>query len=76
MANLISRQAVKSGTTRYPNGHLCVVAAWDTTEVGGVPLAPAPISGLIPEENDVIVARGTAAADTGGVGVVDSLGPL
>ena len=38
--------------------------------------APVPVSGLIPEKNDVIVARGAAAAGTGGVGAADSFGSL
>ena len=38
--------------------------------------APVPVSGLIPEKNDMIVARGAAAAGTDGVGATDSFGSL
>ena len=38
--------------------------------------APVPVSGLIPEKNDVIVTRGVATAGTGGVGAADSFGSL
>ena len=46
--------------------------------MNGVSVAPAPVpvSGLIPEKNDVIVARGAAAAGTGRVGAADSFGSL
>ena len=46
-----------------------VIGAWDTVYVGdGIT--------LVPEKNDMIVARGAAAAATGGVEAADSFGPL
>ena len=41
-----------------------------------VPASTGDVSGLIPEINDVVVARGAGAAVTGGVGAADSIGPL
>ena len=37
---------------------------------------PVPVGGEDPEKNDVILARGAATADTGGVHAVGSIGPL
>ena len=37
-----------------------------------VSLVPVPVGGLIPVKNNVIVARGTVATGTGGVGDADS----
>ena len=34
------------------------------------------LSGLIPEINDVVAARGAGAAGTSGIGATDSFGPL
>ena len=55
-----------------------VVGARGTVVVGAdmLPAVPIPVSGLIQEKNDVIVARGTAAAGTDSVGAADSFGAL
>ena len=54
-----------------------VAGAWDTAGVGDViTLVPVPVSALVPEKNVMIVARGAAAAATGGVEVADAFSPL
>ena len=54
-----------------------VVGAGDTADVGGViTLVPVPVSALVPEKNDSNVARGAAAAATGGVEAADLFGSL
>lgn len=42
----------------------------------GTARVPLPLNRLIPEENDVAVDRGAAAAGSGGVGAAGSFGPL
>lgn len=41
-----------------------------------IPLVPVPVSALVPEKNDKIIAIGAAAVAIGGVEAADSLGPL
>ena len=38
--------------------------------------APVAVSGVKPDQNDVILALGAAAAGTGGVGTAGSIGTL
>ena len=51
-----------------------VVGAWGTVGVADVVIVP--LSGLLSEKNDMMLARGAAAADSGNVGGTDSFAPL